>query len=225
MYDIGAGAAPLVQAVVQGGSVWDECRKLADMCQSDMYVQVGGVLEIHPWKTPYSAVDVALPREAVDSVTRSRGGERGPSRVRIRGRYVSKYDCGPRLLNVSPTNTPSSVKKDKCYSSGLGEPSSDIILKNLGGSNADLANASYLLDGDLVYNTMNESDKEASASIHTRPDPITFPDNFLPQGGLTSVGYKVLARNKSSGELDSISSRDRFKQSAVKRQDVLLACQ
>lgn len=199
LFSISVSASPSIVGIVQGADVWSECFKLAQCCRSDMFVQVGGILKIATWKDHNSIVNWALPREAIISVTRTRGVEKGPSRIRIRGRHVSKYDCGPRLMSTNPVNEPSSVSKDKCYRNGLGEPSSQIVLKNLGGSENDLTNASYILNGDLKFDVMTSSDiKDATATIKTVPKE----DSYLEAATDSKVFYKVLGRN-SKGQLEN----------------------
>lgn len=221
IFSITAGAAPPVQSIVQGANVWEECVKLAQCCHSDMFVQIGGYLVIEPWKDHNSSVDYVLPREAIEKVTRIRNTEKGPSRVRVRGRGVSRFDCGPKLLSTDPTQAPGSLTKLKCYRNGLGEPSSDIVLKNLGGSKSDLTNASYILGGDLEFDRMESSDiKDATATIHTVPAVGT----FLEPATDSETQYKVFGRNKSTGELENNTSANlRNQKGNLKSHDKALA--
>ncbi len=221
LFSISAGAAPIVQSIVQGSNVWEECLKLAQCCHSDMFIQIGGNLVIEPWKDHNSTVDYILPPEAIEKVTRVRNTEKGPSRIRLRGRAVSRYDCGPHLLSTDPTQAPTGLNKSKCYRNGLGEPSSDLILKNLGGSKNDLTNASYILGGDLQFDTIDAHDiKEASATIHTTPTEGT----YLDPGTDSETQYKVFGRNKSTGELeDDTSGKLRTQKGNIKTHDKALA--
>jgi hypothetical protein len=220
IFSITAAAAPLVQAVVQGSNVWEECIKLAQCCHSDMFVQTGGLLVVEPWKDHNSAVDYVLPREAVFDVNRVRSTEKGPSRIRVRGREVSKFDCGPRLVSPDPTKVPNKLSREKCYRNGLGEPSSDIVLKNLGGSKGDLTNAGYILSGDLKFDTMDGADiKDASASIHTVPKTGT----FLEAATDSEIDYKVLTRNKTGDTQNSTIPTPKFHKGQISVHDRALA--
>ena len=220
LISITAAVAPLVQSVVQGSNVWEECLKLAQCCHSDMFVQVGGDLVIEPWKDHFSAVDFSLPREAIIEVTRVRNVEKGPSRIRLRGRAVSKYDCGPRLVSANPTQAPSNLTKNKCYRNGLGEPTSDLVLKNLGGSRNDLTNAGYILGGDLQFDTMQSADiKEGSAKVHTTPST----GSYLDPASNSVTSYKVLTRNKGTGEITNETNKLRKLTGQLKTHDKALS--
>ena len=220
IFSITAAAAPIVYAIVQGSNVWEECVKLAQCCHSDMFVQVGGNLIIEPWKNHDSTVDYVLPREAVSKVTRIRNVEKGPSRVRVRGRAVSRYDCGPRLLSNDPTKAPEALNKSKCYRNGLGEPSSDLVLKNLGGSKTDLTNSGFILGGDLQFDKMQSADiKDGTATVHTRPADGT----FLEPGTDSETTYKVFGRNKSTGDLEDNTSKLKNQKGNLKAHDKALA--
>jgi len=220
LFSITAAVAPIIQGVVQGSNVWEECLKLAQCCHSDMFVQVGGDLVIEPWKDHNSAVDYVLPPEAIEKVTRVRNTEKGPSRIRIRARPVSRYDCGPRLLSGDPTKAPSNLTKSKCYRNGLGEPSSDLVLKNLGGSKSDLTNASFILGGDLQFDSMQSADlKDATATVHTTPKDST----FLDAGTDSETVYQVFGRNKSTGELENDTNKIKPHLDRVKTHDKALS--
>ncbi len=215
-----AGAAPPVRAIVQGANVWEECLKLSQCCHSDLFIQVGGILTVAPWKDHNSSVDLVLPVEAVFRVTRVRSSEKGPSRIRVRGRAASRYDCGPHIISTGPLQEPTKITKDKCYKNGLGEPSSELVLKNLGGSKASLVNASYLLSGDNKFDSMDSSQiSEASVTINTIPSVGT----YVSPATNSVTTYKVLSRSSKTGELSNNTVDLRQQKSHLKVHDKALA--
>ena len=220
IFSITAAAAPPVRAIVQGANVWEECHRLAQCCHCEMFVQVGGMLVIAPWKDHLSVVDLVLPVEAVFKVTRQRNTEKGPSRIRIRGRAASRYDCGPRLISAGPLQEPTKLTRNKCYRNGVGEPSSDLVLKNLGGTKADLTNASYLLSGDNKFDTMDSS-LISDASVIITTTPTVGPD-VAPATDSTTT-FKVLSRSAKTGETKNNTVDLKQHKSHLKVHDRVLA--
>ena len=112
---------------VQGSSILDEMRRVAQAGKNVLYVAETGQLVSEEWKDHNSSVDLVIPTEAIKSVVSSRNTATLPTKVTVRGCYFSEYDQGDQDLTSAGSpgggKPPGGDKKkgpvEKCIKNGL----------------------------------------------------------------------------------------------------------
>jgi hypothetical protein len=95
--------------MIQGDSIIDKLRLLAEANYCELFVDVTGRLIMEHWKDHRSAVEVILPHELIISVSTSRSVSVLPSRIKVQGRPMSVVDmCGRSPLNENKKKNPGS---------------------------------------------------------------------------------------------------------------------
>ena len=95
--------------VIQGDSVVDKLRLLAEANYCELFVDVTGRLIMEHWKDHRSTVDVILPHELIIGVSTSRSVSVLPSRIKVQGRPMSVIDtCGKTPMNENKRKNPGS---------------------------------------------------------------------------------------------------------------------
>jgi hypothetical protein len=89
---------------LDGGSVMDGIRTLAQLSQSTAYVQVGGVLEVHKWKDHNSPIELSIPKALIGPVAKRASNLIPKLAVQARGASFSVDGCGERIVSDSRTS-------------------------------------------------------------------------------------------------------------------------
>lgn len=143
--------------VVHGNSILDELAKLAQSAEADLFTQIDGKLTAEHWKNINSPIDVIIPNEAVISATKNLSTAIGPSRVVVRGRFISEHVCGEQTLSNENTEDPcedqdhrsaedqGKIFRNSCF--GLTRPHVSMNVKNIKGRKEDLRSAAVIVDG------------------------------------------------------------------------------
>lgn len=151
--------------VVSGGNMLDEIRKLAQAGEGDIYVGRTGLLTTADWKDNTDLVDVTIPDEAIISADISREEVQGPSRLRVRGRFISQYDCGLTQLGGLPKPSkiePQKGKLVKCCENGIEQPECEHKERQTDaeGSMVDGKNAEHTIESGFKVNEITNLDQD-----------------------------------------------------------------
>lgn len=219
LYGITAGHAANFKGVVQGESIYTELEMLARAVWADLYVQVGGQLEVGTWKDANSSVDYTLGDEAVLNIEWQRSIEKAPTAITVRGGYQSMAGCGLRVLSGEPNAIPSEIGRQRCMVPGAESMSVDVALKNLEGGHDGLKNSGLLLDGDTEFQKVNvPKEKESNeVTMTVTPNP-TYGTQFT-SGAVTQTVTMVVGRPDDEKITTGNSSRGKGGVERQRKQD------
>lgn len=143
MYSVQGTANPILGSF-SGGNVWDAIKTLAQLSQASAYVQVGGVLEIRPWKDHTSAVELSIPGELISSVTKSATKLAPRLAVKATGASFTVAGCGERIVSDSRSST-----SEGGYSNSPG-PSQQVVLSGINTDNVKSVLANLQANRDAL---------------------------------------------------------------------------
>ena len=89
---------------IDGGSVMDAIKTVAQLSMSNAYVQVGGVLEIQTWKELASPVELTIPRQMIGAVAKMATNLVPRLAVLVRGASIPTVGCGERVVSDARTS-------------------------------------------------------------------------------------------------------------------------
>ena len=141
--------SPKIIAIVAGNNMLEEMKKLVEAAGSELFVQKDGILTAEVWKDDSSPVDVVIPSQAIKGVATQRNLDIVPTRITVRGRFISAYDAG--TMTFSGNDSPSSADpgddsaKRVCYRNGIKATQQILTFKNMRGSDEDRRNMSYVI--------------------------------------------------------------------------------
>ena len=147
-----------IRGPIVGDNAYEELRLLAQAGGSDLYVQVGGRLEMTPWKDNWSPVELVIPPGFIYTAERAefRFGE--ITQVTATGATVSQIECGDRVLSTSngdPTQTCTFAY------SGIKTPTVDVTFSELLGTKEDALSSTVNLDSNATNQVFgSNADKE-----------------------------------------------------------------
>jgi len=216
----GMAAAPTIRGVVQGNDVYAECAKLAQVAQSDLFVQVAGTLTAEAWADDDSSVDFVLPNETIISAVLQRSREKGPSRITVRGRWQGSYGCGTKMLNNAVSGPPDSIKRDHCYKNGLGETRSTLTFKNLAGDKQAIRNAGFIFNGDQEFSKLTDVPEGGSTAVI---DALPDGGGYLPPATLSQTSAVILARTGDGQETDDPGTKSQVNDDRLSQHDHVIA--
>jgi len=125
-----------VKGPVTGNNLYDEISQLAQAAYSDLYVQVGGELEISRWKDHTSPVDFAIPDTHIISAVKSEYRKPNTAIIEATGAQISAIDCGDQTLTSDSAGNKGTTRS--CVVSGIPSQSADVGYNNLSGSKEDI---------------------------------------------------------------------------------------
>jgi hypothetical protein len=214
LLDFSSTGISVINLPIYGQTAWSELELLAEVCGCHLFVQVGGLLTLSPWKDDNSSVDLVLPPELIASIDVVRTVERGPTRLFIKGKWTSMFGCGPALLTNSEGDEPQ-FETPKCYITGVKEATSQLHMKNIAASKTDLINAAYLTDGDLfqfIRPATQNSNGSVSFSVNNGVDST-------PAGVVQRTHVKILARRQDGDKGEKTSHKGKTTKAVISRQD------
>jgi hypothetical protein len=142
-----------IRGPVQGNSIMDELRQLAQAGYAHLFVQVGGQLVMDPWKDHTYPPELTIPEEYIFDIGKAPYQFHNVNSVRVRGAEVPRTICGIQPLSDSRvsdnTGGVSSIpgSSDKIAISGVPTPKMSSTFQNLSANQGDLKNAEVLADG------------------------------------------------------------------------------
>jgi len=153
LVDISLSPSNTIVGVVSGNNVLEECVKIAQASEANLFVDIGGILKVRNWKDASDSIDVVIPPESLKGASILRGTSVGPTVIAVKGRYISNFDAGEQFYTVkNPADQTSADPnksvakqgmKDACSKVGLGRPRLDMLIKKLAATAEDLANSAF----------------------------------------------------------------------------------
>lgn len=179
----------IVTGPVQGTGIWQELEALAIAGQANLFVQVGGKIQIERWKDHLSPVEFTIPEEAVISAEPAAYKFPQTTMINLKGASLSKLDCGEQTLSTDKEDgNPGQGKK--CVISGLEVKILDISISNLIGDEEDHKNSElYFSNVSTEANTKKVKDKTISTKVRKNSG------YFGPTP--TNITYEVRGRRRS----------------------------
>lgn len=206
---IGSGS---ISSVISGSNLLTEMRKVAQAGQADLFTQVGGVLTSDAWKDNTSAINFTIPSEMIKSTKLTRSNATGPSRILVRGGFISRYDEGEKVLTGSdepdpfknPGDGPDDPSKQgeipTCTRNGLGIAKQEAKLRNLSGDKIDLRNGRTVASGDAdIISTRVNADGTVSVVVEDGATPYMDP-------ALRTTSIRIVGRTRPSWEWNTPNS-------------------
>jgi hypothetical protein len=163
-----------VFASIDGGSIMDAIKLVAQAGQSTAFVQVGGILEIAPWKDHTSPADLILPPGLVGPLSKRAGNLIPALSVLARGAEVDTWGCGQKTVTDARTTNNSggyaSVPGNNTVKamSGLDTKTVKGKANNVAAKKDDLKNAQVIQDGDL--NLKIDKVDDGAVGLNIKPD-------------------------------------------------------
>lgn len=170
-----------IRGPVQGNSIMDELRQLAQAGYSHLFVQVGGQLVMDPWKDHTFAPELTIPEEYIFDISKAPYQFHNVNSVRVRGAEVPRMICGIQPLSDSRiSNNTGGISSipgsfEKVAISGVPTPKISSSFENLSANQNDLKNADVLADGVEVNGKRHIEDGSFRADI--RKDDGSFFDS------------------------------------------------
>ena len=207
LYDItGIVDTRLLWGIVSGNNLIEEAKKLAHVAHCELYVTRDGIFTANPWNDGSSGVDINIPEEALINTSFNADTSLVPSRVIVRGKFISAFDAGERVLSAEDWENPFTPKEfnpsnqsgkiRKCVNVGINQPEVTLKLKNLLGNDVDLKNATFEVEGDGEFNFVRKIDDGGFAVISVvgvDEPPGSNPDKFIGQG---TKEFQVIVKGK-----------------------------
>ena len=163
LYNLDLVVNPVLGSI-DGGSVMDAIKLAAQACMANVYVQVGGVLEIARWKDHNSIIDLVIPSELMGPVSK-RANQLVPRlAVLVRGAKVDTAGCGERVVSDARTgNTNGGLSSNPGASqhtaiSGIDTKQVQAVIANLNAAKKDLEEAQMLMGGQLKVERQQAND-------------------------------------------------------------------
>ena len=177
--------------VIQGESIIEKLRLLAEANFCELFVDVEGRLIMEHWKDHRSPVDVVIPHELILSVSTSRSVGVLPSRIKVQGRPMSVIDmCGKSPMNENKKKNPGSGgnkgggsggeepqkgKQTVCVKNGVANAHATLCQKIQKAGNLERNNAQVGLKDPktyegatgTTYDYRNDDDWHDSVGSHT----------------------------------------------------------
>lgn len=195
-----------IRGPVEGTSLMEELRLLAQAGRAHLFVQVGGDLTMAPWKDHTSGIDLTITREWIISAERAEKGPTRTSLIRFRGAELTKYDCGLKPFTDSRESTNSGGYSGRpghfslCQTSGIPTPVMKVSLDNLVANEQDIKNATWASDNTAVQKVEQVKDGGLVAEI-AKTDGSWFDD--------TSSVSKVLVYGQHKDKYEHPDRRGR----------------
>ena len=151
---------------IQGESLIDQIRLLAEANYCELFVDIKGRLIMEHWKDARSDIDLTIPHEAILGVSTSRNVSVLPSRIKVQGRMMSVIDvCGETTLNESKKKQPGSGgskgnsnpptnqrgKQTVCIKNGVANAHADLCQKIQRAGNENRNNANVDVNDPNKY--------------------------------------------------------------------------
>jgi hypothetical protein len=171
----------VVMGPVEGSSLYEEMRLVAQAGYSHLFVQVGGVLTVEPWKDDSNSPEVYISRDWIVSAEKA---ERTPTRtsiVRFRGAELSKYDCGLKPFTDARNAANSGGYASRpgffsmCQRSGIPTPTMKVNLDNLAANESDIKNGIWSSDVTEVQEVERIQDGNVAVKV-VKQDGTWFDD-------------------------------------------------
>lgn len=179
-----------IRGPVLGSSLIEELRLLAQAGQSHLFVQVGGILTIEPWKDHTDLPELTIPQEMVFNIQRAPYSAPNVNFIKIRGAELPQSSAGflvftdSRIANDSGglSGTPGAVTKTSI--SGVPTPTIRSSFENLAGTEEDLKSAEYVSDETSLVE-IPETEKGSLLSVFKKnngsffgPSPTVYRSLF-----------------------------------------------
>jgi len=212
MYDFTDCGANPMHEIVAGSDLLGEMGRIAAAGRCDLCVQRDGVLTAVAWKDASSAVDTVIPPQAVEQARRVSAVEGAaggvPTRIRVRGKYRTDYDCGEvdftksQLPSTSTPagggNQPTRGAAQKCIMTGKGTPA--IIAKQAAdGNGEDIDNSDVQTSWGSAKLVGEGGESSPPGFFQTQ---ITGPDDYVPAGE-QSVTVERQGRKHPMAEIEA----------------------
>jgi len=188
----------LFYGVVNGTNILEELKQLASACKKEFFVQTNGILVSEAWKTSASSVDHVIPPEAIQAHNITKSDIIGPSRLRVRGAFVSKYEQGEQPLMLDPGGG-----HVQCVTNGIKQPDIEVKLRGLLGDENELkaAQLAASLDGSFDYiKRVRKKGGGIDAVVKGNATP------YMGEGN-QSVRFELTGRRKPDYELESANAQ------------------
>lgn len=170
-----------IKGPVEGSSTYEELRLLAQAGYSHLFVQVGGVLTISPWKGSNDPTELYISREWIISAEKA---DRTPARtslIRFRGAELTKYDCGLKPFTDMRNTLNSGGYASRpgyfsmCQTSGIPTPTMKVSLDNLAANESDIKNGIWSSETTQVQEVERIQDGAIAVKV-TKQDGTWFSD-------------------------------------------------
>jgi hypothetical protein len=173
-YDVVANP---VWGSIDGGSIMDAIKIAAQCSMSNVYVQVGGVLEARTWRDHNSPVDLIIPQAMIGPVNK-RASQLVPKlAVLVRGSKIDTSGCGERVVSDSRlssteggfSSNPGPSKHTAI--SGINTKEVKAVLANLNANKEDLKEAQVLKENNINVEAVKAEDGNIKFNIKPAGPP------------------------------------------------------